>query len=194
MLLPSETILSLILGVGLSAACGFRVFVPPLIISIAALSGNLELSPGFDWLASYPALIALATASVLEILCYYIPVVDNFMDSIATPAAVVAGAATAASMVTDTSPMLAWAIAVIAGGAAAGTVQATTVALRGASTLATGGLANPLLSSVELGGAVTASISAMIAPIVTLILILLLIIVARKFYLGQRAHPAAHPS
>ena len=194
MLLPSETILSLILGVGLSAACGFRVFVPPLIISIAALSGNLELSPGFDWLASYPALIALATASVFEILCYYIPVVDNFMDSIATPAAVVAGAATAASMVTDTSPMLAWAIAVIAGGAAAGTVQATTVALRGASTLATGGLANPLLSSVELGGAVTASISAMIAPIVTLILILLLIIVARKFYLGQRAHPAAHPS
>ena len=194
MLLPSETILSLILGVGLSAACGFRVFVPPLIISIAALSGHLELSPGFDWVATYPALIALATASLLEILCYYMPVVDNFMDSVATPAAVVAGAATAASMVTDTSPMLTWAIAVIAGGAAAGTVQATTVALRAASTLGTGGLANPLLSSVELGGAVTASISAMIAPIVTLILILLLIIAARKFYLGRRAHPAVRPS
>ncbi len=194
MLLPSETILSLILGVGLSAACGFRVFVPPLIISIAALSGHLELSPGFDWVATYPALIALATASLLEILCYYMPVVDNFMDSVATPAAVVAGAATAASMVTDTSPMLTWAIAVIAGGAAAGTVQATTVALRAASTLSTGGLANPLLSSVELGGAVTASIPAMIAPIVTLILILLLIIAVRKFYLGRRAHPAVRPS
>ncbi len=194
MLLPSETILSLVLGVGLSAACGFRVFVPPLIVSIAALSGHLELSPGFDWVATYPALITLAAASVLEILCYYIPVVDNFMDSLATPAAVVAGAATATSMVTGTSPMLAWAIALIAGGAAAGTVQTTTVALRGASTLTTGGLANPLLSSVELGGAVTASIVAIIAPIVALLLILLLIIGARKFYLGQRAHPAVHPS
>ena len=194
MVLPSETILALILGVGLSAACGFRIFVPPLIVSIAALSGHLELSPGFAWVATYPALIALATASVLEILCYYIPVVDNFMDSVATPAAVVAGAVTAASMVTDASPMLAWAVAVIAGGTAAGTVQATTVALRGASTLVTGGLANPLLSSAELGGAVMASISAIIAPVVTLVLILLLIIAARKFYLGQRAHPAVRPS
>ncbi len=192
--LPSETILALIVGLGLSAACGFRVFVPPLIISIAALSGHLELSPGFAWVATYPALIALATASVLEILCYYMPVVDNFMDSVATPAAVVAGAATAASMVTGTSPMLTWAIAVIAGGAAAGTVQATTVALRGASTLVTGGLANPMLSSVELGGAVATSLLAMIAPIVTLILILLLIIAARKFYLGQRALSAVGPS
>ncbi len=194
MVLPSEAILALILGVGLSAACGFRIFVPPLIVSIAALSGHLELSPGFAWVATYPALIALATASVLEILCYYIPVVDNFMDSVATPAAVVAGAVTAASMVTDASPMLAWAVAVIAGGTAAGTVQATTVALRGASTLVTGGLANPLLSSAELGGAVMASISAIIAPVVTLVLILLLIIAARKFYLGQRAHPAVRPS
>ena len=194
MVLPSETILALILGVGLSAACGFRIFVPPLIVSIAALSGHLELSPGFAWVATYPALIALATASVLEILCYYIPVVDNFMDSVATPAAVVAGAVTAASMVADASPMLAWAVAVIAGGTAAGTVQATTVALRGASTLVTGGLANPLLSSAELGGAVAASISAIIAPVVTLVLILLLIVAARKFYLGQRAHPAVRPS
>ena len=192
--LPAETILSLILGVGLSAACGFRVFVPPLIVSIAALSGHLELSPGFAWVASYPALIALATASVLEILCYYIPIVDNFMDSVATPAAIVAGVATTASMVADTSPMLAWAIAVIAGGVAAGTVQATTVALRGASTLSTGGLANPLVSSIELGGAVATSVLAMIAPILTLILILLLVIAVRKFYLSQRAHQLVPPS
>jgi len=192
--LTAETILSLILGVGLSAACGFRVFVPPLIISIAALSGHLELSPGFDWVASYPALIALATATVLEILCYYMPVVDNFMDTVATPAAIVAGAATTASMVADTSPMLTWAIAVIAGGAAAATVQATTVALRGASTLSTGGLANPLVSSIELGGAVATSVLALIAPILTLILIFLLIIAVRKFYLSRKAHQLLRPS
>ena len=192
--LIEETILSLILGVGLSAACGFRVFVPPLIISIAALSEHLELSPAFDWVASYPALIALATATVLEILCYYMPVVDNFMDTVATPAAIVAGAATTASMVADTSPMLTWAIAVIAGGTAAATVQATTVALRGASTLSTGGLANPLVSSIELGGAVATSVLALIAPILTLILIFLLIIAVRKFYLSRKAHQLLRPS
>ena len=194
MSLTAETILSLILGVGLSAACGFRVFVPPLIISIAALSGHLELSPGFDWVASYPALIALATASVLEILCYYMPVVDNFMDTVATPAAIVAGAATTASMVADASPILTWAIVVIAGGGVAATVQATTVALRGASTLGTGGLANPLVSSIELGGAVATSVLALIAPILTLILIFLLIIAVRKFYLSQRAHQLLRPN
>lgn len=42
-----ETMLSIFVGVGLSAACGFRIFVPLLIMSIASLSGQLTLSPEF---------------------------------------------------------------------------------------------------------------------------------------------------
>ena len=40
--------LSLLLGIGLSAACGFRVFVPLLIMSLASQNGPLALAPGFE--------------------------------------------------------------------------------------------------------------------------------------------------
>src|SRR6476620_10855855 len=101
-----ETLLSICLGIGLSAACGFRVFVPPLIMSIAALSGHLSLAHGFEWIGSYPALIAFSVATCLEVSGYYIPWVDHLLDTIATPAAIVAGAVITASMVADMSPFL----------------------------------------------------------------------------------------
>ena len=99
-----ELILSIALGVGLSAACGFRIFVPLLVVSAAAQGGYLTLSPGFQWMAGYPALVTFAVATVLEILAYYIPWVDNLLDTIATPAAVVAGAVVTAAVVTDVAP------------------------------------------------------------------------------------------
>lgn len=44
-----ETILGLCIGIGLSAACGFRVFVPLMVMSIAALMGWFEPMTGFGW-------------------------------------------------------------------------------------------------------------------------------------------------
>src|SRR5438445_1621214 len=147
-----EPVLSLLIGIGLSAACGFRVFVPLLVVSIASRTGHLHLSHGFEWMGSDAALIAFAAATVLEIAGYYIPWVDNLLDTIASPAAVVAGTLITASLVTDISPFLKWTLAVIAGGGAAGLIQGTTVVARGASSTGTGGLANPLLATAELGG------------------------------------------
>src|SRR5947199_7997150 len=138
-----ETLLSICVGIGLSAACGFRVFVPLLVMSIAALSGHLTLAHGFEWIGSYPALVAFAVATCLEIAGYYIPWVDHLLDTIASPAAVVAGTIITASMVTNTSPFLKWTLAIIAGGGVAGLVQGTTVLARGVSTTTTGGLGNP---------------------------------------------------
>jgi hypothetical protein len=167
-----ETLLSICLGIGLSAACGFRVFVPPLIMSIAALSGHLTLSPGFAWIGTYPALIAFAVATLLEVGGYYIPWVDHLLDTLATPAAVVAGMIVTASMVTNTSPFLKWTLAVIAGGGVAGLVQGTTVLARSASTVTTGGLGNPLVATIELGGSVLLSVLALVAPLLVVALII----------------------
>src|SRR3979409_2491408 len=122
-----ETIFSACLGIVLSAACGFRVFVPLLIMSIAALSGHLHLAHGFEWIGSYPALVAFSVATCLEVAGYYFPWVDHLLDTIATPAAIVAGTIVTASMVADVSPFLKWTLAIIAGGGAAGMVQGTTV-------------------------------------------------------------------
>jgi hypothetical protein len=182
-----ETLMSICVGVGLSAACGFRVFVPLLVMNIASLSGHLTLSHGFEWIGSYPALIAFSVATCLEIAGYYIPWVDHLLDTIATPVAVIAGTLVTASMVSDMSPFLKWTLAVIAGGGTAGLVQGTTVLTRGASTLTTGGLANPMFATIELGGAVFTSVLAIIAPLLALGLMFgLLVIFGRKLLRKSR--------
>src|ERR1700720_3122197 len=96
-----QTLMSICVGIGLSAACGFRVFVPLLVMSIASLSGHLALAHGFEWIGTYPALIGLSVATCLEITGYYIPWLDHLLDTIATPAAIVAGTVVTASAVTD---------------------------------------------------------------------------------------------
>ena len=178
-----ETFLSACLGVGLSAACGFRVFVPLLIMSIASLSGHLSLARGFEWIGSYPALVSFSVATCLEIAGYYIPWLDHLLDTIATPAAIVAGTIITASMVADVSPFLKWTLAVIAGGGAAGMVQGTTVIARGASGVTTAGLANPVVSTLELAGSIITSILALLAPVLVVILVAgFLLIFGRKLF------------
>lgn len=161
--------LSLFVGVGLAAACGFRIFVPLLVMSVAAVSGHLTLAPSFQWIGSYPALIAFSAATVLEITAYYVPWLDNLLDSIATPAAVVAGTVVTASMVSGMSPFLQWTLAVIAGGGAAGLVQAATVTARAASTAVTGGIANPLIATGEWMLSLSVSFLTLVVPVVAIL-------------------------
>jgi len=168
-----DTVLGIIIGIGLSAACGFRVFVPLLGLSIASLSGYLTLSPGFEWIGSWPALIAFASATLFEMGAYYIPWLDNAMDAVMTPAAIVAGSIVTASMVFNLTPFLKWSLAIIAGGGVAGLVQAGTVMLRGATSVGTGGLGNFLVATAEAGGSVLTTFLALIIPVVCLVLVVL---------------------
>jgi hypothetical protein len=169
-----ETTISILVGLGLSAACGFRVFVPLLMVGLAAQTGHLTLSSGFEWMGSTAAVIAFGMATVAEVTAYYVPWVDNFLDGLAGPAAVVAGTLVTASLVTEISPFLKWTLAVIAGGGMAGLVQGTTSIARGASSLSTAGLANPLLSTLELGGAVATSLTAILVPALVLVIVVAL--------------------
>ena len=126
--------LSIALGVGLAAATGLRLFLPMLVVSVAAYTGHLPLSDNFAWLATPPALILLSVAALAEILAYYIPGLDNLLDTLATPAAFVAGTVIAAAVITDLPPMVKWAAAIIAGGGIAGLTQTTSAVLRAKST------------------------------------------------------------
>jgi len=175
--------LSIFVGVGLSAACGFRIFVPLLIMSIASLSGQLTLSSEFDWIATYPALAAFSIATLFEVAAYYIPWVDNLLDTIAVPAATVTGTIVMAAAVSEMSPFLQWGLAVIVGGGVAGTVQGFTSITRIASTVTTGGLGNPVVSTVEAGSSVVMSILAITLPVVAVIAVVVIIFFAfRKIY------------
>lgn len=170
-----EELLGLFIGIGLSATCGFRIFVPLLGMSIAHHAGALSFSSGFDWIGSWPATITFGVAMVIEIAGYYIPWVDNLLDTIATPAAIVAGTIVTASMVGDVSPFLRWSLAIIAGGGIAGIIQGSSVLVRGASTVSTAGLANPLVSTGELAASILGTMISLILPTVAVILVVLLL-------------------
>jgi hypothetical protein len=167
---------SIALGIGLAAATGFRVFLPLLVTSLAAYTGYLHLSAGFAWLGTLSAILMLTVAAVVEVLAYYIPLVDHGLDTIATPLALVAGTLLAASVTGDLPPSTKWAVAAIAGGGIAGLAQAGTVLLRGATTAATGGLGNHLLSTGELGGSLLLSLLALVAPYLALLLAIVILL------------------
>ena len=170
--------LSVALGVGLAAASGLRIFLPMLVVSAAAYTGHLPLADSLAWLGTPAALILLGVASLVEILAYYIPGVDNLLDTLATPAALVAGTVVSAAVITDLPPMVKWAAAIIAGGGIAGTIHVFTGATRLTSTATTGGLGNPAMSTAEAGGALGVSVLAIAAPILGVLLALLLVYVA----------------
>lgn len=183
-----EQILSILIGIGLSATCGFRIFVPLLGMSIAFHAGALEFAPGFAWIGSWPATIAFGLAMALEIGAYYIPWLDNLLDTIATPAAIVAGTIATASIVTDVTPFFRWSLAIIAGGGAAALIQGASVTLRGASTVSTGGLANPVVSSGELVASIFGTVLSILAPYVAIILLVILLsLILRR--LSKRPKP-----
>ncbi|MCW5573947.1 MAG: DUF4126 domain-containing protein [Steroidobacteraceae bacterium] len=168
-----ETLLSVALGIGLAAAVGLRVFLPLAITAAAAALGHVDLSPSFAWLASPPALVTLSVATVLELLAYYVPGVDNLLDAIATPAAVVAGAVVAAAVMADLPPLVKWTTAIIAGGGAAGVTQGLTALLRAKSTAMTGGLGNGVLATGELGGSILLTLLAIAAPVIAVGIVVL---------------------
>ena len=172
--------LSVVLGIGLAAATGFRVFLPMLVMSVAAYTGHLQLDNSFAWLATPSALTMLGVAAVAEILAYYVPGVDNLLDALATPAAFVAGTVVSAAVITDLPPMVKWTAAVIAGGGMAGIMQGMTAILRAKSTVLTGGLGNSLIATAQLVGSLLVSLLTLAAPLAALALVV--------FFLGLTIH------
>jgi hypothetical protein len=174
------SLLSVALGIGLAAATGFRVFVPLLVAGLAAHTGYIPLTEGFQWLASMPALITLGTAAVFEVLAYYIPGVDHALDLIASPATVAAGVVASAAVMADVPPTVMWPVAIIAGGGIAGLTKASTAVLRAKSGLMTGGLANPVVSTVETVGATGLAIFAVVLPLVCFVAVIALLFWAAR--------------
>ncbi|MCR9065722.1 MAG: DUF4126 domain-containing protein [Cytophagales bacterium] len=156
---------ALMLGVALSAASGFRIFVPLLVASLAGRFGVFTLADNMAWLSDTPATIVLAAAVVLELAAYYIPVVDNLLDTIAGPSAVLAGTLLTSSFLQIDDPAIQWGLGLVAGGGVAGTIQAGTSLLRLGSTKFTAGLGNNILASFENGMSVFISLISLLIPV-----------------------------
>jgi len=157
---------ALLAGISLSAASGLRVFLPLLGVGLASYFGIIELGERFAWMASEPVLVVVAVAALLEASAYYIPIVDNLLDTLATPAAMAGGTVIVSSLMPELSAPAHWATALLLGGGTAGVVQASTVVARGASTATTGGLGNPILATLETGGSLLAVLLALLIPVI----------------------------
>jgi hypothetical protein len=180
------------IGVGLAAACGFRIFLPPFIMSIAALNGQLELNGSFEHLGTYPAVIILGVATLAEVGAYYLPWFDNLLDSVASPAAVLAGVLVTGACLTGMDPTVQWTLAAIAGGGGAAVVQAGTVAARAVSSVTTGGVGNPVVSTGEGAAATGLSLTAIFLPILAMVLFVVAAYFAVRYirrYRAQREAP-----
>jgi len=171
-----ETVASILIGIGLSATCGFRVFVPLLVMSIAGHLNILELSSTFAWIGTTPALIAFGVATAVEILAYLIPLLDNALNAVTVPLTVVAGTVITAAVLLDLNPFLTWTLAVIAGGGASLAGSAASNLLHGGSTATTGGAANPFLSAVESVFSVVMAVLSVLVPVLAVVLLSLLLI------------------
>jgi Domain of unknown function (DUF4126) len=192
----AEGLVALSLGIALAAAVGLRIFVPLLVVSVAAFFGKIHLAPTFDWLATGPAMAMLAVAAVVEIAAYYLPGVDNVLDAVATPVALAAGTMMVAAPLWDMPPLIKWTAAVVAGGGAAGLTHGVTSLLRAKSTLTTGGLANPVVATTELGGALGLSLLALALPVLALafvvVLVLIMIWLLRRLVRGRKQEIRSH--
>lgn len=189
-----QLVFSLLVGIGLSAACGLRLFIPPLVLSAAGLYFHMPLPQPMHWLASDTAFFILLAATLFEIGAYYVPWLDNLLDNVATPAAVVAGTLITSPFVSQLDPVWQWTLALVAGGTVAGAVQSLTHGARLTSALTTAGLANPLVATVENVLSLALSVTAIVFPVLTIIILLLVAFLAIKAYRAlQRYRTPAQP-
>ena len=174
-----NVIMALFLGIGLSAACGFRVFIPPLALSIAALNGVVQLSPDWQWIGTYPAVSILGIAAVVEVFAYFIPFVSNLLDSVEVFLAPTAGmflTASTLSMGGDFDPAVVWTLSIITGGATAEVVELGTSLTRLVTTGATAGVGTPVVSVVEAMSSIVLSILAITLPLLTIIIVTIILV------------------
>lgn len=172
-----HTISAIALGIALGASCGFRVFIPLLIVAVAAYSQWLALPADMQWLGSEAAVILFVVAAVAEIGAYYFPFLDNIMDTFTAPLAVAAGTILAAALlpIPVQEPLVRWGLALVAGGLTAGTIHVGTGIWRLFSTKATLGTGNALLATGENAVALAIGIGSFFIPLIMSLLMLLVV-------------------
>ena len=182
MSISPEAIFSILVGIGLAASVGFRIFVPLFGLSLASYFNVIPLNESWEWVGSSTALLILGVATIVEMVAYFIPFLDNLLDTIAVPLAAIAGTAVMVATVSDLDPTFTWALAIIAGGGTAAAIKGSTSATRLASTTTTAGIANPVISTVETGTSIVMSVFSIFIPVVAIIFVVLIFWILFKVF------------
>lgn len=164
-------------GLALAATAGLRLFMPFLFVGGMARYAGTPTPEMLSWTATDSGFLLLLTATLLEILSDKIPVVDHVLDMGATFIKPAAGLFLPVALLQDTSPALAWSMGIAAGAPLAFGVHTTKAGTRVASSTATVGVGNPIISTLEDILAIVILVFTAVAPFVAALLIIALIIV-----------------
>ncbi len=170
-----DAVLSVFTAFGLSTSAGLNAYVPLLVVALLARFTDLiTLNPPWDALESWWVIGVLVVLLLIEILVDKVPAVDSINDAIQTFVRPVAGAllfAASAGTISDAHPVL----ALICGLLVAGGVHAAKATARPVITATTGGLANPVVSTLEDVVSLVVAIVAILLPLLVLFLLLLMV-------------------
>ncbi|WP_418359886.1 DUF4126 domain-containing protein [Sphingobacterium detergens] len=177
----STYLVSAFIGISLAAATGFRIFMPLFLLSLGCRLELFQVGNEWAWAGSNLVLITTSIAMVIEVAAYYIPVVDNILDTISIPLATIAGTLLFAVQFTDISPFFRWSAAIIAGGGTAATISTVLAGTRAASSIGTAGLGNFIISTMETIGSSVLTILAIFVPFMAVLVVFALFYFFWKF-------------
>jgi hypothetical protein len=188
----TEFLPALALAIALAASAGLRAWLPLLLASGLARLGVLDLGPSFQFLSSNKALFLFGVATAVELIGDKIPAVDHALDVIGIPLRPAAGALLAASVLgTVSDPLTSIVLGTAVGAPSALGPHAAKSALRAASTVTTGGLANPVLSFIEDGISIALFVLAVLVPLLVVVLLGLTLYLASRWLRRRRAPATA---
>jgi len=176
-----EWVVPLLLGIGLSAATGLRVFLPFFLISLALHYNILSFEQNFIWLDNPYVVIALGIAVIVEIGGYYIPIVDHTLDIIGAPLAFCAGVVSMSSMMPEMPAYVDSIISLIVGGGTALSINSFSGMMRIKTTASFFGMANSTYSTIENILSTLFTLLAFLVPVMFGIGILLFVFLAQRF-------------
>ena len=175
----TSIVLAVLLGLGLSASTGLNTFLPLLLLSAAARFhiAGIELGARFDWLSTDVAIVVLIVASIVEIIGDKVPAVDHFLDAVGTFVRPIAATVATASVLTgaDVNPTVAAVIGIMIGAPTSLGFHTLKAGTRIASSAATLGCANPVLSLIEDLISLSLSLLAIFVPLAVPIAVGLLV-------------------
>ena len=188
-----QIVLSALLGLGLAASTGLNTFLPLLLLAAAARFeiAGIKLGEKFEWLTSDVAMIVLILAVILELVADKVPAIDHFLDSVGTFVRPVAGAIAAASVFTGIDPTVAAVLGLIIGAPISFGFHTLKAGTRVASSAATFGCANPIISLVEDILALALSVLSIFAPLFVPLALALLAVLLWQVVKRIRATGAA---
>lgn len=186
-----------LIGSSLAASAGLNAWMPLFLLGLAdRFIPAMQLPGGWSWLSSDVALWIIGVLLVLEIIADKIPALDSINDIVQTvlrPAsggiAFGAGASAQTIAVDDPTSFFAdnaWVPIVVGIGIALAVHVVKAVGRVGANTV-TGGLAAPVLSTAEDGASFLLAVSAIVVPVLALVLLIGLIVAAVALARRRRA-------